>query len=454
MTMFSTQFETLTPKGELNFIGIVHKYFDSYTTMKKNPVSEETASEYIRRYDDVIFPFVNTALPAKEYNEETIQSLIRAIKENSDYTERSFATNLEHLICDPCEAYFNDPANIDVDHNMLWGSSIDYKPSEKDKKASELLIRKSLTIAEEKKAAEILLDPETEQGEYIGLALMFLLGIRNNEACALKFGDIKPIEGHPGSFYIQVYETVQLFKNTLKAGGKTYNAPRRLPIMPILLDLLSKRKEYVASKVSFPCDLDGKTCKSIDDLPIACRKTQYTVRLRSSDLTAAGREFLRNDLRMEEQQVSGISYYMKETENTWEDLKEKDVTTYLLRRNFATHLYTLGFSLTDSQYYMGHALDQTMLNRADFSDDEYLYELYRKLLKHPLNHQEKQYILPKPAQKTGVFYRIRSKEPDDPICLHLSSDTKMTIVEERINSDYTSEIDITRQVNEHYQNKK
>ena len=66
-------------------------------------------------------------------------------------------------------------------------------------------------------------------------------------------------------------------------------------------------------------------------------------------------------------------------------IKEKDPTTYLLRRSFATHLHTLGFPIDYSQYYMGHLIENDILKRSDFNDDCYLFEIAKLLEKHPLN---------------------------------------------------------------------
>lgn len=52
---------------------------------------------------------------------------------------------------------------------------------------------------------------------------------------------------------------------------------------------------------------------------------------------------------------------ISEDKDTEYDLGEKDVTTYLLRRNMATHLYTLGFTVLESQYFMGHKMEGTAL---------------------------------------------------------------------------------------------
>lgn len=454
MEQFNLKYETKTPKGEMNFIGAVRKYFDIYT---KN-VLLKTKEEYIRRYNEVIFPYVNPARPASIYHDDQINELLDLIRENSPYTEESVKTNLEHLVFDPIECYFNDPMNL-VDPATLWGSEYKFKRThlaKEDIDSAILLLKKSLKFEEEKIIDAYLFNPETEIGENIGLALMFFMGVRNNEACGLEWRHIKEMKDHSGCYYMQVYQTTQLSSNKLKLGGKTYNAPRQLPIVARLKDLLDQRKQFLESKIEFPyTDKNGKVFHSIDELPIACKGINYIKRCNSYDLSAAGRTVLREKIKVNENDVSGLSYIIHADSNTEYDLGEKDPTTYLLRRNLATHLYTLGFTTSDSQYYMGHALDNTPLNRVDFQDEEYLYSLWLKLQNHPFN---KEYVSVNQALTTSYVninldknktYSITAegKEIKDPIVLTVNKPIKrITIVENHINKKFDGEVDIIKQL--------
>ena len=450
MATFSLKYQEKTPEGKRNFIGITHRYFDE---INKNNLPK-TNDTYIQRYEENIFPYVDISTPAEDYDEETIEDLISRIRVRSGYSDQSINSSIRHLIYDPCMCFFQDPKNIGVDPNTLWGSANDYRIKEtEDRSAAFLKIRKSLSIEEEKVAAKYLLDPKTEIGENPGLTLMFLLGTRNNETCPLRFGDIREMTEFPGCYYVQIFETVRLGDNTLKASGKTANSPRRLPIMPVLLDYLRGRKEYICSQIRFPyTDSSGKTFSSVDELPIACRGNQFSVICRSKDLTLAGKRFLHDVLKLQEQEVSGIAAYMIETQNTWEDLQEKDVTTYLFRRNFATHLYNLGLSLTDSQYYMGHAMDNTPMRRADYANEEYLHYLYTLLLRHPLNHPKNDFSLSTRADIDGgpVRVRITNKEYNDQILIQTRVPMNLVIRQSPARNKPKEEVDITDSVNQVY----
>ena len=66
--------------------------------------------------------------------------------------------------------------------------------------------------------------------------------------------------------------------------------------------------------------------------------------------------------------------------------EEKEPTTNLFRRNFATRIGNLrndknGLSLSDLQYLQSHDIEDTKVKRWDYNDDEVLYKLYLKMFK-------------------------------------------------------------------------
>ena len=90
MLFFDMKRETLTPKGKMNFIGAVHKYFDSYT----QGINQTTRDTYINRYETMIFPYVNTAFPMSEYSEENLEELLSVIGEETNYSRLSINTDI------------------------------------------------------------------------------------------------------------------------------------------------------------------------------------------------------------------------------------------------------------------------------------------------------------------------------------------------------------------------
>lgn len=429
-----------TPTGRLNFIGAVIRYFDTFT----EGFNDETKNIYFRDYNTRIFPLINPGKPLEEYDEEYIEELIRIIKRVYSYTDMTIESRYHHLLIDPCDAYYKDLSHNSSD-NPLWGASYKFNTSQEDENIEATLMRipKSFTSSQEKTASNILFNPTTDDGRLLGLATMFCCGARNNESTGANFGDISEMIYHPGYYTLRITRTSVIDSNKRKAGGKTSNAPRRLPLIKPYIDLITKRKEYICSQISFPYTENNVTYNTIDELPIACRGSRYTVPCSSSDLTRVGREFLRKDLKMREQQVSGISYLIQHSEY----VLEKDPTTYLLRRNFATHLYTLGFPIEWCQYYMGHLIENDILKRSDFNDEGFLYQMALLLEKHPLNQSRNisDDIIINSSTASKFYITIENKELDDPISVDIQCPLgSADVIFSKSSRTLPTEIDITK----------
>lgn len=295
---------------------------------------------------------------------------------------------------------------------------------------------------------------------------MFFTACRNNEACGLNYGDILEMINYPNCFYIQITKSVEYRTNTLKSGGKTQNAFRRLPLVSIFKEYLDERIDFLSSNVLFPLEENGNVYKTVYDLPIVCRGNKYGTRCNSDDLTIAGRRFLRDEVGIKKSRIAGIMVSISEDKDTEYDLGEKDVTTYLLRRNMATHLYTLGFTVLESQYFMGHKMEGTALKRSDFGDETFLYEMWEKIQKHPLNRMEnnvlncKDTLIIKNESKTKIaikpsgdeiyLMKIESKEIKDSVLIELTNEfSELDIFGESRQHD-NEEVNITSLINHGY----
>lgn len=382
MNILHPKYIQTTPKASLNFVGAVHRYFDAINSSNL----EKTNDIYIEIYNNAIFPYINYGKALDDYDIEYVEDLIELIKQENDYKESTVRSTIRHLLYDPCKYYFREYHPND---NTFEINPSDFRGlKDEDKESVELRIIKSLTASEELKAGKILFSDPKQSGEMIGLAIMFFTASRNNETCGYNFGDLLELQSHPGCYYLQITKSTEIKSNRLKAGGKTYNAFRRLPLVETLSDFLFDRIQYLEHELSFPYEENGITYNSVYDLPIACRGHNYGERCSSDDLTRAGRTLLRESVGMTKSRIAGIQLCILEDRNSEYDLGEKDVTTYLLRRNMATHLYTLGFSTLESQYYMGHKMEGTALKRSDFGDETFLYKLWKMLQYHPLNSYE------------------------------------------------------------------
>lgn len=443
---FNPRFQQTTPDGKMNYIGAVIKYFDYYT----KGCEKTTLEIYKKNYEEIIFPIISPGKPIEEYDDSYIEELLRLIQKRNSFRDSTIISRYRHLVIDPCDTYFNDKTVVNPEENPLWGAAYKFSTDNASDGVESTLLRipKSLDLTQELKAADDLLDPATADGAKIGLAIMLCCGVRNNEAVGFNFGDITELLDYPGNYVLRLTKTSIHNSNLRKAGGKTWNAPRRLPLIRRFAKFLFERKAFLASAMEFPySDKNGTVFSSVEDLPIACRKADYTTACSASDLTKAGRIFLRDVLKLREQDVSGISYIVQNSE--YESMG-KDPTTYILRRNFATHLYTLGFPIEWCQYCMGHLIEDDVLKRSDFNDERFLYEMARLLERHPLNETEcgpERITIPAFGSRRK-YILIENTELNDPITVTITCDGgDAEIVAAKSLRSFPQEIDISKAIN-------
>lgn len=460
--MFNPQYIKTTPNSELNFVGATIKYFDEINKGFK----DSTIESYIQDYNNSIFPCINFGKPIKDYDIDYVEDLIKLIGEQNNLSEATLYSTIRHLVYDPCLYYFNE---YDPRNNPFVINPSQYRGKEEGEtlQQSTLKIIKSLTVKEEMRAGEILLsNPQTDKGEYVGLCVMLFTAARNNECCGFNYGDLIEMLEHPGCYYLQITKSTEIAKSKLKAGGKTYNAFRRLPVVNALKDFLMERMAYLEQVVDFPYQDHDVIYTSVYELPIACRGNNYGARCGANDLTIAGRTFLRDDVGMTQSRLSGIQLCISEDRDSYYDLGEKDVTTYMLRRNFATHLYTLGLSTLESQYYMGHKMEGTALKRSDFGDETFLYDIWLKLQNHPLNKQDKQVIkttgyltiqndyhseLEVFSDTNSYYLAVKNRELADQVIINVEGDIRsIALLETSSDITQNNEINIVKHIRRAY----
>ena len=380
MNSFDSRYMTLTPARKLNFVGATIELFEEIN--KGN--LDQTKDSYIGFYNNAIFPLIAIEKSIEEYTIDDCYELVKNIKYVKGYNDSTISSTINHLVFDVCKRWFEkyDPNNDEFEY-------IDYGRKSEIICNEDLQIRlvKSFSVKQELDLYRILFSKDSDDnGELIGLAIMFLTGMRNNEVCGLNFGDLFEMHDYPNCYYLQITKTTLIDSNRLKLGGKTYNAFRRVPVVDILKEYLLNRKTFIENKISFPFEHRDKHYDSIYEMPIVCRKDNYGARANSKDLTKVGRKILREKLGMTRNEIISIQNEINEDFNEGFENMDKDPTTYLLRRNMATHLYTLGFDMVERQYIMGHKLEETPLVRSNFGDETTIYELLVRLNKHPLNN--------------------------------------------------------------------
>ena len=225
------------------------------------------------------------------------------------------------------------------------------------------------------------LEQEAISGEDIGIILMLFAGLRNQEACGLDYKGIEKFLADREEFYCLVLTQVVKSGNDSPTNiMKTVNAFRTIPIMKDLSDFLIRRKEYLIEKIIRENNVDYETAKNmVEGLPVANTRNDFRERCSVDRLSERARELFKQlgIGKMVEDAYEEMSLFNSEYNDYFE---EKEPTAYMLRRNFATYIYTLGFSDNESQNIMGHKIDEDYrLKSAYASDPNLLHKLWKRI---------------------------------------------------------------------------
>lgn len=257
-------------------------------------------------------------------------------------------------------------------HNTLWGTGwLKVYPTAKQKEQvhkERPKLRRSLTISQELSLLERIRDNCLKDGFYLGLAIMFYMGIRPGECCGLKFEDIKPLAGCEEEFNCLYVHGQVRTDNTYTSTLKTQNAYRVLPIPEELNVLLNNRRNWIRREYNVDPASCFIVCKenSLSGIQEHCPRQRF-------DLFCT--ETVRT-LNFKEDELDALC---KEGRNS-EEQTNRSVTGYLLRRNFATALAGVcGMNRDELEYEMGHSILNTEEARRDFLNPDMLYHLWKKL---------------------------------------------------------------------------
>lgn len=266
--------------------------------------------------------------------------------------------------------------------NPLWGTSYSLARPEKQKQEGiAKRLKKSLTIAEELALAKEVFTDVMEAGEFIAVLLMFALGLRNAEACAVKYGDIRECKIKEKLWKMRIGNTTIPGTNQLQSGSKTPNGNRELPVPSLLYHFLIRRKQIIEKYI------ESKGLNyDINLLPIACKgridcADPAIDEFCSANMVTLAAKIVFKKIGISEKDLAMID---EEINHKSLDLDEKEATAYLLRRNFCTHLYILGVPDLMMEVIMGHQIEYKGKERKDFVDENYIVAIDNYLCKRPL----------------------------------------------------------------------
>lgn len=398
----------------------------------------DTRKKHEREYNNIILPALknHNDKSIKEYTKEDFEEAIELIKESGyeregvrrQYAESSIH-NFENLIY-----YVVFQSSVyGLCDNVLWGTRFVLElPDEEGELEERVVLKKSLTIEQEKRfAREVMSDP-SEDGPVLALLLMWALGLRNGETCGLNYGDIKPLEGHPECFVAWVYKSTKVKSAELQSGGKTYNTGRIVPVPDIVKAFLDERKKMITEVLKY----QGREDINVDTLPICCDgvidhdNDDYTGRCKADQVTAAAHVVFEK-AGITSKQVAYLDAELSEG-NTAKILKEKEPTAYLLRRNYATQMCILGLSNSEMQYLIGHDVEDAYESRNEYVDSDRIYSMFLKLQQRELLNEKRDIYNKTEMHFHGpgtVKIHLSAKEPTNGILVKISESANDTDTE-------------------------
>ena len=362
--------------GKLTFVGVMQNCLNEITKRW----AKDTRRTYYGHYEDHLFPLIPEK-PLEELTEADFEAVIESLIEKGIQEEKPFSEvqirHYRHLLRVVTKAA--DKAGICSD--VLWGGR--FQEDESPEHEARIKVKpRSLSTGEEYQICERVLHDPTEAGELVGIAVMYCLGTRNQEACGLDWECFTYEEGDSMGF-LRIISSTEQRSNQRKAGGKTFNAPRILPVTGLLLTLLDGRKRWLQEKLDaglLKNDV-GEPLDSLDNLPVVCRGEEYSVRCGADDLTRRAKALLK-EIHLDEDILEEANELLDQRfANAY---GERDVTAYLFRRNFATHMLILGLDADTIHYLMGHVFDDEEVTKARYTNGDTLRQIGEQMRQRPI----------------------------------------------------------------------
>ena len=371
-------------RSPLTFCGVLEEF---YKTIAKG-WNNATRTKYDKDYNNVILPRIDNHNQKiiSDYKKEDCEAVLLRIQNDGYYSKgekqqysESQMNHYKYLIY----SVIQQAVIAGYCQDFLWGTKFEITI---DREAlaikSKTIIKKSLSIQQEKRLVSRIMETPREDGKSVALLLMFSLGLRDGEACGLDFGDIYELPYYSGCYVAIVKQSTIPNSSILQSSGKTWNSGRRIPIPGKVVEFLLERKRIIKGIVALKelqCDVDRLPVAGLGYLDENIG--ELGIRLRADYVTEEARNVFK-DVGIASEVLASLEIEMEE-ESARLEVTESNVTAYLLRRNFATHLKILGLDYPDIQYLLGHCIEDPYVSRPDYTDSK-LYMLSQKMANRPL----------------------------------------------------------------------
>ena len=246
-------------------------------------------------------------------------------------------------------------------------------PEEEGERLADLAVRtpRSISLDVEFALAQGMIDNCCDHGELIAGLLMLCLGVRTSEATGFSYRHLKQVR--PGYWALVRYEVSNKDARTTHAGGKTSNAFRLLPVPRFLTEILLGRKQELFGRFS---------PEVIENLPLACKGTDIACRCTQKEVNAKVKNLYR--LAGVAEDLMRTAYQEMRADPDLAEDCEGRATAYLCRHQFATTMVYCGLTPGEIYTVMGHAEEDELVHKSDFSNPDAFCALADKMSRRPL----------------------------------------------------------------------
>lgn len=393
--------------GKLTFFGVLQKYFDDIAI--KYRLSSCTREGYAREYEHHILPLINEK-PLEDYSAEDFEEIISLIDINRKGNAPSTLKHYRQLI----ERVIDCAVEKEGMKNPLWGVLFEEITTPKQVEEREKrTMPKSLTPLQHIVLGEHIYNAADSFGQAIGHILTYECGFRMKESAGCSVGDYQDQQSD------RDFTCVAVHTSTIKQGHerqdklKTANGHRIGILGPRATQKISNKIAMLHKMVSseeIVLDPDSTT-PVIEAIPLANASGDLLIPCSSHQLSQGFRHLIRDagydhkDYVAAQRIVESKEFLEAEESVTPTELgfaAERDISAYVLRRQFCTDMHIVGCTKEERQYAMGHKIDNPSVDRRDFRNSDRLDKLGDKMLKRPSVNPD--VLKPKQINMEGESY--------------------------------------------------
>lgn len=233
--------------------------------------------------------------------------------------------------------------------------------------------QRSLDAKQQLALIKLVLENITVDGRFLGIAIMFYIGLRPSECRGLLWGDLIPFIDHPDR-YMLVIDRERNRRGDLIDRVKRPASYRKVGIQVELAEIIRMRYTYMQQTLPEGTDFSS--------YPLCCYGNDFQRPCRPQHLSSLATELIKK-ARIPQSLLEMCSLDMWAYEPSLSEEADEDlhVTTYLLRHNFFTWLQGATTLTADEKaYYMGHAIYNNGKDiRPTFNYEDWLYQMLLKL---------------------------------------------------------------------------